>query len=98
MIARECIQSKLTTTVEAGILVAPKKKSILEWWIESVCMNLAVAGHDTGQSQQRLLSATINTPAHLEDGTTERPDDEIFNQQCCCLFPGKPAYRNTRFV
>jgi len=80
MIARECIQGKLATTVKTDILVAPKKKPILKWRIESVCMDLAVAGHDTGQPQYRLLSATINTPAHLEDSAAKRPDDEVFNQ------------------
>jgi len=61
-------------------------------------MHLAVACNDARQAQNGLLAAAINTAAHLEDSATERPDNEVFNQQCRCLFSAKPTYRNTRFV
>lgn len=98
MIARKVIQGKLTTAVEADVLVAPEQKPIFEWWVKSILVDLAAAGNDAGQSQHGLLAAAISTSTHLKDGATERPDDEVFNQQCCCLFAGKPTNRNTRFV
>lgn len=98
MVAREVVQGKLATTVEADVLVAPEQKPILEWWVKSISVDLAVAGNDAGQPQHGLLAAAICTSTHLEDGATKRPDDEVFNQQCCCLFAGKPTNRNTRFV
>ena len=98
MISGEIIQGKLTTTIEADVLIAPEKKPIFEWWVESIFMDLAVACNDAGQSQHGLLTAAIYTSTHLEDSATEGPDDEVFHQQCCCLFSGKPTNRNTRFV
>ena len=86
MISGEVMQSKLTTTVKTDIPVAPKQEFILEWWIKSIFMDLAITGNDARQSQHGSLAAAIYSSTHLEDSTTERPDDQVFHQQRCRLF------------
>lgn len=98
MVSREIIGRKLSPAVEADVLVAPEQESILQRWIESVAMDLAVTSYDAGQSQDRLLALTINASTHLKDSAAEGPDDEALDQHRCSLFLGKPTYRNTRFV
>ena len=90
--------AKLAAAVEADVLVASEQELVLERGIETIPVYLAVTGHDAGQAQYGLPATAIITATHLENGVAERPDYLLFYEHRRRLFPGKPAYRDTRFV
>ena len=71
MITRQFVQGKLTSTVEADILVPSIEKFVFQRRVKAVVVNLAIASNDAWQAQYRLLPAAIDATAHLEDCTTQ---------------------------
>ena len=88
MITRQVAYRKFSTAVETQVFIAAKEEFVFERGIETFTVYFAITSHNARQFENRLLSVAIESAADFHDRFSECPDNLIFDEKCCSLFPG----------
>ena len=88
MIPRQFGYAKLIATIHTEIFVAAKQELVFQRWVVLLVMHLAVASNNTGEFEDGTDALSVVTTANFHHGIAEGPDNQVFYQKRCCLFPG----------